>query len=269
MQQRGWTRVATRVAIAGLFGWVAFATVDGRSVAAAQSAPLASASSSAASPTSPGDHAAGGAGSGADHAGRAASEPAMGNASTADGGAVPGIKAATGKDMADTLMADERFTTLAQAIRTAGLLPLLKSKGPYTFFAPTDDGWKRLPSEQREKLLADPARLKAALLYHILKARVDNVGLHKLRNALTMGGIVNIDYTSGVKVNGIPVSGADIVCRNGIMHAVEGFLLPSQRPSPKGLAKKGGKGKAGKPPAAEPTETEAPTTTAPAAAAAQ
>lgn len=145
-------------------------------------------------------------------------------------------KPAVGRDIIDTLGGDERFGTLSQALRTSGLLPLLKAKGPFTFFAPTDEAWKKMSSASREELLGQPSRLKAVLSYHIIRGRVDNVGLHKLRNALTMGGIVTIDYTSGVKVSGGVVTSADIVCRNGIVHAIDKVLLPVQRSGPRTAA---------------------------------
>lgn len=145
-------------------------------------------------------------------------------------------KAAVGRDIIDTLGSDERFGTLSQALRSSGLAPLLKAKGPYTFFAPTEEAWKKMPSASREELLGQPSRLKAVLAYHIIRGRVDNVGLHKLRNALTMGGIVTIDYTSGVKVSGGVVTSADIICRNGIVHAVDKVLLPVQRSGPRTAA---------------------------------
>jgi uncharacterized surface protein with fasciclin (FAS1) repeats len=162
----------------------------------------------------------------------AASEPATTSPAPA-AAPTPGGKPAPTRDIVDTLAGDEHFATLAEALRTAGLTQLLRSKGPYTFFAPTEEAWKKLPSGAREELLAQPARLKAVLTYHILKGRVDNVGLHKLRNALTMGGIVTIDYVSGVKVSGGVVTRADIACRNGIVHAVDKVLMPVSRPGPR------------------------------------
>jgi uncharacterized surface protein with fasciclin (FAS1) repeats len=162
-----------------------------------------------------------------------ATEPAS---AAAAGTAAPSAKPATGRDIADTLTSDGRFETLTQALRTAGMVSLLKAKGPYTLFAPTDEAWKKLPSGMLDGLIAQPAQLKAILAYHIIRGRVDNVGLHKLRNALTMGGIVNIDYTSGVKINSAVVTGADLGCRNGIVHAIDKVLLPSDRKKP-GAAK--------------------------------
>lgn len=158
-------------------------------------------------------------------------EPAAASATAAAAHTVAGKPAPT-RDIVDTLLGDEHFATLAEALRTAGLIQLLKSKGPYTFFAPTEEAWKKLPSGARDELFGQPARLKAVLTYHILKGRVDNVGLHKLRNALTIGGIVSIDYTSGVKVSGGVVTRADIACRNGIIHAVDKVLMPVSRSGP-------------------------------------
>ncbi len=162
-------------------------------------------------------------------------EPAAASATTAAAAHTVAGKPAPTRDIVDTLLGDEHFATLAEALRTAGLIQLLKSKGPYTFFAPTEEAWKKLPSGARDELFGQPARLKAVLTYHILKGRVDNVGLHKLRNALTIGGIVSIDYTSGVKVSGGVVTRADIACRNGIIHAVDKVLMPVSRSGPRAV----------------------------------
>ena len=162
-------------------------------------------------------------------AAEAAPEPAAAAPSGASGATE---KPATGRDLTETLTSDGRFATLIAALRTAGMVSLLNSKGPYTIFAPTDEAWKKLPSATLDGLLAQPSQLKALLAYHIIRGRVDNVGLHKLRNALTMGGIVDIDYTSGVKINSAVVTGADLGCRNGIVHAVDKVLQPSDRKRP-------------------------------------
>jgi transforming growth factor-beta-induced protein len=48
-------------------------------------------------------------------------------------------------DIVDTAVADGRFTTLATALDAAGLVETLKSEGPFTVFAPTDDAFAKLP----------------------------------------------------------------------------------------------------------------------------
>ena len=204
--QRSLVEGESKVAARGLLVWALFGTLGAARLQAApeQEAPTAS---------------------------TAAPAEASAPAATAAPGGTP-TKPATGRDLADTLTSDSRFATLTQALRTAGMVSLLKAKGPYTIFAPTEEAWKKLPGGTLDGLLAQPAQLKALLSYHIIRGRVDNVGLHKLRNALTMGGIVNIDYTSGVKINSAVVTGADLGCRNGIVHAIDKVLQPSDRKRP-------------------------------------
>lgn len=215
MQQRSLGKLAS----AGLPAWVLLAILGAVSL----TAPAAASGTGEAPTADPG--------------------PAATNAARPEPAGAPAAPTVAGKpatrDIIDTLLGDEHFATLAEALRTAGLVQLLKSKGPYTFFAPTDEAWGKLPASARSELLAEPARLKAVLAYHILRGRVDNVGLHKLRNALTMGGIVSIDYVSGVKVSGGVVTRADIACRNGIIHAVDKVLMPVSRTGPR--AAPGGK----------------------------
>ena len=223
MQQRSLGKLAS----AGLPAWMLLGMLLAILGAVSLTAPAAASGTGDAPTADPGPA--------AEHAARPepAGAPAAPTAPTVAG------KPAPTRDIIDTLLGDEHFATLAEALRTAGLVQLLKSKGPYTFFAPTDEAWGKLPASARGELLAQPARLKAVLAYHILRGRVDNVGLHKLRNALTMGGIVSIDYVSGVKVSGGVVTRADIACRNGIIHAVDKVLMPVSRTGPR--AAPGGK----------------------------
>jgi uncharacterized surface protein with fasciclin (FAS1) repeats len=49
----------------------------------------------------------------------------------------------------------------------------------------------------------------------------------KLTSATPLdGGDLVIDATNGVKVGGATVISADIVCDNGVIHAVDAVILP-------------------------------------------
>jgi uncharacterized surface protein with fasciclin (FAS1) repeats len=48
-------------------------------------------------------------------------------------------------DIVDTAVGAGSFKTLAAALTAAGLVPTLKSAGPFTVFAPTDDAFAKLP----------------------------------------------------------------------------------------------------------------------------
>ena len=54
----------------------------------------------------------------------------------------------------------------------AGLAATLQGKGPFTVFAPTDAAFAKVPKATLAALAADPAKLKAVLLYHVVKGDV-------------------------------------------------------------------------------------------------
>jgi hypothetical protein len=60
-----------------------------------------------------------------------------------------------GKDIVDTAVAAGSFSTLVTAVQKAGLVETLKGKGPFTLFAPNDDAFAKIPSDQLNALLAD------------------------------------------------------------------------------------------------------------------
>merc|ERR1712106_548271 len=53
---------------------------------------------------------------------------------------------APGGDIVDILAGDARFSTLVSAVTKAGLVDTLKSAGPFTVFAPTNDAFNKVPS---------------------------------------------------------------------------------------------------------------------------
>ena len=55
----------------------------------------------------------------------------------------------------DIAVEDGRFTTLVQALQSAGLVEALQGEGPFTVFAPTDDAFAALPEGALDNLLAD------------------------------------------------------------------------------------------------------------------
>ena len=66
---------------------------------------------------------------------------------------VQAVKLAEKKDIVDTAVGAKSFTTLVAAVKAAGLVETLKSKGPFTVFAPTDEAFKKLPEGTVESLL--------------------------------------------------------------------------------------------------------------------
>lgn len=65
-------------------------------------------------------------------------------------------RAATAESPDATLECDPRLETFSRALERAGVADVLDEEpGPFTVFAPTDEAFRRLPEDLREKLFAD------------------------------------------------------------------------------------------------------------------
>ncbi|MBD1831273.1 fasciclin domain-containing protein [Cyanobacteria bacterium FACHB-472] len=132
-------------------------------------------------------------------------------------------------DLLETAANAESFTTLLTAVEAAGLLDILKSPGPFTIFAPTDEAFAKIPSDTITSWMEDIPKLKKILTYHVLFGDVRTDNLVELDSAETVeGGVVGIDkIDGGFKVNDAKVLQADILADNGVIHVIDGILMPA------------------------------------------
>lgn len=134
------------------------------------------------------------------------------------------------QNIIDTAIAAGSFKTLAAALTAAGLVDTLKSAGPFTVFAPTDDAFAKLPEGTVDKLLKDVPKLKAILTYHVLSGKVMAADVMKIdgKTAKTVNGAdLKISTQGGVNLNGsVHVTKTDIDCSNGVIHVVDAVLMP-------------------------------------------
>jgi uncharacterized surface protein with fasciclin (FAS1) repeats len=132
-----------------------------------------------------------------------------------------------GKDIVDTAVAAGSFNTLVTAVKAAGLVETLKGKGPFTLFAPNDDAFAKVPSDQLTALLADKEKLTAVLTYHVVPGKVMAADVAGLTSAKTVQGQeLKIDTSDGVKVDGAKVIKTDIAASNGVIHVIDTVLMP-------------------------------------------
>ena len=134
-------------------------------------------------------------------------------------------------DIVATATAAGKFTTLTKLLKRAGLVSALRQPGPYTVFAPTDAAFKKVPKQTLNALLANKAKLKAVLLYHVVAGKVTAAGVVKLRSAKTLNGkSVRIRVSgSNVFVNSSKVVKPDVMATNGVIHVVNRVLIPPAR----------------------------------------
>ena len=134
-------------------------------------------------------------------------------------------------DIVDTAGAAGSFNTLVAAVKAAGLVETLKSKGPFTVFAPTDAAFKKLPKGTVEYLLKpeNKSKLVALLKYHVVAGEVKAATVVGLDSAKTVqGSKVAIKVVDGkVMLNGkTQVVKTDIGTSNGVIHVIDSVIMP-------------------------------------------
>ncbi|MEL6978330.1 MAG: fasciclin domain-containing protein [Pseudomonadota bacterium] len=143
-----------------------------------------------------------------------------------------GAKKAPKLDIVDTAAANGSFTTLVAAVQAAGLVDTLKSEGPFTVFAPTDDAFAALPEGTVETLLKpeNKDQLVAVLTYHVVSGAVmsGDIAGQTLEVETVQGAAASIDATDGVKIDGATVTAADIKTSNGVIHVIDAVILPPE-----------------------------------------
>ena len=130
------------------------------------------------------------------------------------------------------------FGTLATALERADLVNTLRTDGPFTVFAPTDEAFAKLPEETVATLLRPENRddLVRLLTYHVIAGRVDSTSALQAGGAATIeGNGVQIRLSDGrLRVNEATVVANDIAASNGVIHVIDSVLLPPDfmRPDP-------------------------------------
>jgi len=142
----------------------------------------------------------------------------------------------SGDDMADepgtivdVAVANGSFDTLVTAVTAADLGDTLSSEGPYTVFAPTDDAFAALPDGLLDCLLLEEnvGALDSILTYHVVSGEVFSTDLTDGPVETVQGEEVIVDLTDGVVLNEtVNVVIADVPASNGVIHAIDGVLVP-------------------------------------------
>jgi len=136
--------------------------------------------------------------------------------------------AAPAKNIVQTAIAAGQFKTLASLLTKAGLGGTLQGKGPFTVFAPTDAAFAKVPKATLAALAKNKAKLRAVLLYHVVKGKVTAAQTMKLRSAKTLNGKSLAIRVNGGKVlvGGATVTKADVNASNGVIHVINKVLIP-------------------------------------------
>ena len=145
-------------------------------------------------------------------------------------------------DIVDIAASDQNFGTLVAAVKAADLVSTLKSDGPFTVFAPTNDAFAALPTGTVPTLLKpeNKAQLQGVLTYHVVAGEVKAADLVKaIQNN---GGVYSVKTVNGGTLSAQLIDGApylidenrnaakivstDIDAANGVIHVINKVVLP-------------------------------------------
>ncbi len=142
----------------------------------------------------------------------------------------------TGETIVDVAIANPDFSILVDAVVRAGLVDALSSEGPFTVFAPTNDAFLALLDDLGFDSLDDvPVDvLTTILLTHVVAGEFEAADLSTgYIPTLAEGPGSNatdlyVSTESGVVINGgINVVIADVSASNGVIHAIDAVINPS------------------------------------------
>ena len=157
-----------------------------------------------------------------------AASPTPAPATPAPATPAPSMAAELG-DIVDVATEAGSFATLLEAATAAGLVDTLKSEGPFTVLAPTDEAFAALPEGTLDGLLKDPEALKQILLYHVVSGKVTADQVVGLTSADSVAGpAIAIAVVDGkVKLNdSATVVTPDVMASNGVIHVIDQVILP-------------------------------------------
>ncbi|WP_102960381.1 fasciclin domain-containing protein [Mangrovicella endophytica] len=146
------------------------------------------------------------------------------------------------KTIAENAPNAKNLTTLVAAVKAAGLVDTLASKGPFTVFAPTNKAFDKLPKGTVDTLLKpeNKDKLTGVLTYHVVPGTYTSATI--MKDIKKMGGELTLKTVEGAPLTfkmdgkklvvidetgkGAVIQKADVMQKNGVVHVVGNVLMP-------------------------------------------
>ncbi len=146
------------------------------------------------------------------------------------------------KNIVQNAVNSKDHTTLVAAVKAAGLVETLSSKGPFTVFAPTNAAFAKLPAGTVETLVKpeNKGTLTSILTYHVVPGRITAGQIQALaakhRGTATLktvngGALRFMKHGNGwmitdAKGGTAMITIANVIQSNGVIHVIDSVLLP-------------------------------------------
>ena len=140
------------------------------------------------------------------------------------------------KNIVQNAVNSKDHTTLVAAVKAAGLVDTLQSKGPFTVFAPTNAAFGKLPAGTVDTLVKpeNKATLTKILTYHVVPGKLEAASLTEGKKLKTVEGdeltvklkdgkVWIVDAKGGTSM----VTIANVNQSNGVIHVVDTVLMPA------------------------------------------
>lgn len=149
-------------------------------------------------------------------------------------------------DITDNLAQAQDFQLFYTTLKAANMIETLKSRGPFTVFAPTDDAFRKLTAGKLDTLLkpANKVQLSNLVSSHIIAGKLSIKDISKQINSgdgqatlITLAGnklIAKIDSNRNIVLtddngNQCVISVFDLQQNNGVIHVVNAVLEPKNK----------------------------------------
>ena len=146
------------------------------------------------------------------------------------------------RNIVENAVNSKDHTTLVAAVKAAGLVETLSSKGPFTVFAPTNAAFAKLPAGTVDTLVMpeNKATLTKILTYHVVPGRITAGNI--IRLAARHHGVATLTTVEGGKLSfrkrgkGWQITDAkggrsnitiaNVMQSNGVIHVIDTVLMP-------------------------------------------
>jgi uncharacterized surface protein with fasciclin (FAS1) repeats len=123
------------------------------------------------------------------------------------------------------------FRAFVTAISRAKLGRLLSGPGPFTVFVPTDAAFAQATGGGMWSLTGDLTTLTRVLACHIVPGRWTAAAMVKQHSLRTLRGErVDVELDGGIRVGGAHVLKPNLLAANGVIHIIDGVILPPELP---------------------------------------